>query len=992
MNRRLLQWIPFAVVMSWLLTFGVSRLEAQRDAAIAYGMTVEQVRARFGEPTTVRETGDWLYFYYGDPCDSKCEPADLVIFHHGLVAAATVMSANRRVEDRQVEVPPGADTLARPGSPRATTPVTKPSVYSTELNTARRVVVAARVAGRSITVDGRLDETEWRRTEPATGFVQYSPSAGAPASERSEARVLLDGDALLVAIRMYDQHPDSIVGRLGRRDERVVSDWITVLIDSYHDRRTAFAFAVNPRGVKIDALISDDVSSNSNWDAVWDATARVDSAGWTAEFRIPLSQLRFSRCDSQVCAWGINFRRYIARREETSDWSPIPRTSSRLVSAFGELRGVDNLDPPVRVSVRPYSVLRLSQAPGDARNPFYRKNAFTASAGADLTYGLGSAFTLDATFNPDFGQVEADASSVNLTAYETFFPEKRPFFQEGADIFRFNAAGAQLFYSRRIGRSPQRLLGLPDGYFVDAPSASTVLGAAKLSGRTTGGWSLGALAAVTGEENARVADPLGKESTTRVEPLTATLVSRVKRESADGRNGAGFMVTALRRALDDGDGLGFLRTWAYSGGVDLRHRFYKDLYELSGSLLGSAIGGTPLSIARVQLGPGHYFQRPDATYLHYDSTQLSLAGYAGSLSLNRISGAHFTWGVSGSAISPGFEVNDVGFQKEADRLTASAYTNYYAYTPGRLLRSVNFGLNQYSTWSFGRERIATGIGGNLDVQFVNYWGFSLGTSRAFSSLSMDALRGGPAIERAGSTDAWLSVYSGSAGALGVSVYGNVGAEDNTGGHSSGGGASLDLRPAPQLSFSLGPYFSRYVDAWQYVDAQRVSGTTRYFFARLDQRSVSLTGRMNLALAPTLSLQVYSSPFVSSGEYSSFKTVRDFRARAFNDRFHTFSGSEIVYVPLEHSYGIDLDGDGERDLSLWNPDFSVSALNTNVVLRWEYRPGSMLYAAWSLGRSGYRDNGLFQPGRELRGLFGVAADPAFPRTNAFLVKMSYRLGR
>ncbi|MBI4408091.1 MAG: carbohydrate binding family 9 domain-containing protein, partial [Gemmatimonadetes bacterium] len=477
----------------------------------------------------------------------------------------------------------------------AATPAPAAESASANLKAGRpapRRMMAVRAAAPPV-IDARIDEAVWAQAQVASDFTTLEPKPGEAASEQTEVRVLYDDDAIYVAARLFDRTPDSIVARLARRDNDVYSEWFYVGLDSYNDRRTAFIFAVNPRGVKLDSFMSEDGQrEDGGWDPVWDVAADVDALGWTAEMRIPLSQLRFSASADQGAeerVWGITFARRIARTQEFAFWSPLLPDAPGVVSQFGYLEGLRGLRAPRRLEALPYSVARVTRAPGEAGNPFYDRTEPYASVGADVKYGLTSDLTLSATVNPDFGQVEADPSVVNLSAYETFFSERRPFFVEGSDIFRFgiepgDGGSQQLFYSRRIGRAPQRSVELDDGH-VDAPEGTTILGAAKVSGKTRGGWSIGVLEALTGAEYARTSDARGRRGSALVEPLTNYAMLRAKKDFRAGESTVGAIVTGTHRKLDD-DALDFLRSAAYAGGVDFRHRFGRGNYEVRGYMLG----------------------------------------------------------------------------------------------------------------------------------------------------------------------------------------------------------------------------------------------------------------------------------------------------------------------------------------------------------------------------------------------------------------------
>ncbi len=880
-----------------------------------------------------------------------------------------------------------SERLAAQPAPAAARPAPK--------RNAPREMTAERIPAHASApvIDGRLDDAVWADARVADAFTQIQPDPGAAATLRTEVRIAYDADAIYVAARMYDPHPDSIAAQLTRRDEVGYSGQFLVAFDSYHDHRTGYAFALTPSGVKQDVFLYDDTKSDVSWDAVWDGAARVDSLGWTAEFRIPLSQLRFNlkeRGEDGKLVWGVDFKRTIARYNEQAVWAPIPREVDRVVSLFGELHGLSGLASPRRLEVVPYSVARLTRAPADPGDPFHSANDLSTTAGADVKYGLGPDLTLTATVNPDFGQVEADPSVVNLSAYETFFPEKRPFFVEGADIFRFgigfgdgSMGNEQLFYSRRIGRSPQG--PVPDSAaFSSMPSSTTILGAAKLSGKTASGWSVGVLDAVTGQENARTAGPQGgRLGRIPVEPLTNYGVARLIRTSSDGQSAVGGVFTATNRRLDD-PSLDFLRSAAYSGGANVRHRWGGGNYEVTGWLLGSEVLGSDSAIAQTQRSSTHYYQRPDAGYLHYDPTRTSLAGWAADLSVARTGGGHWSGGFIGNVRSPGFEVNDLGYQQNADLVISGLYGSYSEYRPGPLLRDWRVNASAFGGWNFGGDPLDRELNVNGHFTLLSNWGGGLGVNRNMARIETGALRGGPSIQAPGRTSLNAWVYSDDRNPVSVSLSGWLNREDGTGGRSGGLSPNISVRPSGNVQLSLGPSIDWNRDAWQYVAEADTPGGARYVFGSLRQTTVSLTTRLNYTFSPTLSLQLYAQPFVSAGRYSRFRQIVDPRAAAFSDRFHTYAPSEIHYDPGAESYTVD-PGAGARAFSFDQPDFGVRELRSNAVLRWEYRPGSTLFIVWSQGRSIDDSDGSFRFSHDARALFSA------PGTNVLLVKFSYWLG-
>jgi hypothetical protein len=828
-------------------------------------------------------------------------------------------------------------------------------------------------------LDGRLDEAVWDAAPVAADFVQSRPDPGAPASQPTEVRVLYDDDALYLGARLHDVHPDSVVAQLVRRDEEGYSDWFEVGIDGHHDRRTAFVFAVNPRGVKRDLRVDGEDGMDPGWDAVWDAAVRVDSLGWIAEIRIPLSQLRFS-AEPGEAVWGINFARRIARRDELARWSPTPPDAAGIVSRYGELHGLDRLRPARRIEIQPYSVGRLTRAPVEPGDPFHTPTALDASLGLDLRYGLTSGLTLTATVNPDFGQVEADPSEVNLSAFESYYEEKRPFFTEGADLF---GGWPRLFYSRRIGRAPQG--GLPgEAEFSVRPEASTILGAMKLTGRTAGGWSLGLMEAVTTREVSRYVDASGRRGAVPVEPLTYYSVARVSRDFRGGGSSAGAMLTATNRRLEEGDGLDFLRSAAYTGSLDGRHRFGGGDFQATGALLGSFLLGSPRALERVQTMAGHYFQRPDAGHLRFDSTRTSLAGHAARVALEKIGGGHWRWGLRGHAYSPGFEINDLGFGSSADEVGGSFSVEYRQFRPGRLFR--RWDLSSFflaeSTW--GGEWTTAVLDVTGSAQLHNQWSAYGWIQRDFATLDTDALRGGPALVVPRQTSGYLSVRSDPRKPLSLRLGGYASAEDGTDGGSLRLSSTASLRASPRAELSLGPEVAWNRSPWQWVGRGEARGRGVYLSGHLQQVTTALTARLNYTFSPTVSLQLYAQPFLSAGDFTQFQRVEDPRAERFSERFRPL-GSALSRDPETGRYRADLNGDGTGDLSFGDPDFNFKQLRSNAVLRWEYRPGSTLFLVWSQGRTDATGVGEVDPRHDLGRLL------AAPGTHVLLVKLTYWLG-
>jgi hypothetical protein len=866
-----------------------------------------------------------------------------------------------------------------PAHPEGDDPDTKPDP---EPYTA----LASRAAPGTPNIDGHLDDAAWALAQIITDFTQRDPDEGLPATERTEARVLYDDGAIYIGIRAYDSEPDKIVGQLTRRDQHSPSDWLVVSIDSHHDRRTAFEFRVNPSGVERDAFRYDDRNMDNSWNAVWDVSTSVDEEGWTAEFRIPLSQLRFSPAPEQV--WGFNITRIIQRKNETDLWKPIAKDAPGWVSEYGDLAGLQGIEPKRRLELLPYMVTQQALTPAVDGNPFETGSAFYGNVGADIRFGLTSSLTLAATINPDFGQVEADPSVVNLSAFESFFSERRPFFMEGADIFRVGVSafsGAeQLFYSRRIGRRPQGSAD-PRGGFVEYPLNTTIIGAGKVSGKSANGWSIGVLGAVTGEEKATVIDSEGNRHRDVVEPLTNYSAARVQKEFDGGQRALGVMFTGVNRNLPAT--MGYLRSSAYSGGIDGRTRFADGNWEVRGQLLGSHVRGTPEAIANTQLSSARYFLRPDADHLTFDDSRTSLTGTSGQLSLSKIGGEHWRGEVNGEWVSPGFEINDLGFLRSSDVIRNSLWVQYREDQPGKVFRRWNINYNLWNMMTFGNERTATGTNINGSFSLLSYWGGFGGVNYELPALNIRVLRGGPAMKGPESWNAFGGFFTDNRKPVVLEVGGHLW-QDVVRSYSRGVWLDVTYRPVTNIRLSLGPQFNAFHDDWQYVTTQDVEGTDRFVLGVLDQKTVSLTTRLEVTFTPDMSLQLYAQPFVSAGKYTAFSEVTDPVASEYDDRFDPFESDRLSYEESPDpggepgTYHVDLNRDGATDMSFSDPNFSFKELRSTLVFRWEYLRGSTFFFVWSQNRSAFDFTGDFNPRNDFNRLLDSSGN------NIFSIKINY----
>lgn len=843
-------------------------------------------------------------------------------------------------------------------------------------------------------IDGRLTEEEWTHAAVVSSFTQQDPDEGKPATERTEVRVLYDDDAVYVGLRLFDSDAAQIGGRLSPRDGDADADRVTIYLDPMHDHLTGASFRVSASNVQKDTIVFNDSWQDSTWDAVWESGVSVDEGGWSAEMRIPLSQLRFPSVQRQ--SWGFNVERFIRRKNETAWLRLVPKNETGLASRMPHLTGLDGLQPKSHLELLPYTAVRAEFIASESSgNPFNDGSRGFVAGGLDLKWGLTSNLTLNATINPDFGQVEVDPAVVNLTAFETFFQEKRPFFLEGAQIFTnfgqggsnnfwgFNTSDPSIFYSRRIGRSPQLSAS---GDFTDEPSATTILGAAKLTGKTSHGWSLGFLEAVTGSETARTQSNLGRRRV-EVEPLTNYSVLRAQRELGS-RGGAGFMSTAVVRRLDTPELSDKLVNRAYVFGVDGYFFFDKAReWVVTGKLSGSRVQGSPAAVERLQRAAQRYYQRPDAPHLALDVHRTSLNGFSGRINLNRNSGL---WQLNAAlwGVSPGFESNDLGFHGTGDRAGAHTVVQWRDVTPDRVTRSKNVWLAKWWTWNFNRELQGDGWQTNGFMTFQNYWSLSAGAGLRRQVLDDRLTRGGPSATAPGGGFWNANLSTDSRQWFSVQANGNHN-WTSAGGWNNNASVTVSLKPSSRIVLSTGPQWTTSKTIAQYVTsvsddsaAQTYGG--RYLFGALDQKQLTMTTRVSVIFTPQLSLQVFAQPLLAAGDYTHFKDLA--RPRTFE--FNEYDAARLSFNAIDKSYTVDPDGTegAAPSFTFDDPDFNLKSIRVNAVFRWELKPGSTIYAVWTRLQEDSENSGRFTLGRDTRAMFAAPGD------DVLLIKMAYWLGR
>ncbi|MEP6591410.1 MAG: DUF5916 domain-containing protein [Gemmatimonadota bacterium] len=853
-------------------------------------------------------------------------------------------------------------------------------------------VAAAKLIG-SVHLDGHLDEAAWAAATPVELTTQSDPDEGKSSTERTEIRILIGSDAIYIGARMYDRDASKIISRLGRRDDLVESDGFGIQLDARHDHLTAFEFDVFPAGNKIDAAIGSDGHSDDSWDPVWQVATSVDDKGWTAEIRIPLSQLRFNRA---LDTWGIQLTRRIQRRQEEDVLAFTPRSEVGGVSHYGHLTGMGGLPRPRRIEVTPYAAGTAQFDRTPPGNPFRDGSDFSRNAGADLRLGLGSDLTLDATINPDFGQVEVDPAVVNLSAFETIYPEKRSFFVEGADLFSFgqlhtfnNFRTPNPFFSRRIGRSPQGFIADPDVTASDVPSRTAIAAALKLTGKLKGGWSVALLDAVTPEERARYVTALdGPILRAAVEPLTNYFAGRVRREFQAGNTAIGGLVTAVDRSTDDPVLAGLLRSSAYLGGIDFTHFWGNRNWVLDASFAASRLEGSAEAIARTQRASARYLQRPDAPDLGYDPTRTTLRGHATQLAITKAGGGHWGGNVALQETSPGYETNDFGLTNTVGRRGFATDLHYYESKPGRLLRQWTVGVLSGNDWNYTGDHTTSYVGSIQNFTFLNFWRLNTNIFHNLPSFDDQFTRGGPIAKLPSRTNVNLFLQTSSRHALTGGVEGSLN-WNPAGGYGRTLGLNLTLQSASNMTVSFQPSFSRFHNVSQYV--RRVddnAGLTPYgrrdVFATLDQRELALDTRLNWTLSPKFSVQLFVQPLISTGAFTDYK---EFGARGtFDFEVYGRDRGTIARDPATSRYTIDPDGAGAATpFMVGDPDFNFRSLRGNAVIRWEYRPGSTIFLVWQQSREGSENYGDFSFRRDFNAIFHR------PATNVFAVKATYWLG-
>ncbi len=872
-----------------------------------------------------------------------------------------------------------------------------------ELENTSKKIIAVR-SNEKIIIDGVLSESIWKR-QGFSELLQFDPNQGKLPSLKTEIWIAYDDEAIYYAAKHYDPNPDSILARLVRRDYiwSDPSDGSLLYLDSYNDKRTGYYFYVNAAGSVADGLLGNDSKwpSDLSWDAVWEGASHINSDGWSVEMKIPFSQLRFNEGKNQV--WGINIERYIARNYETDNIVYTPRNQSRFVSRFPELIGIEGITPKTRLELLPYSTGRAEYVGGEPNNPFNPGNKYLYGLGLDIRVGLGNSLTMNGTINPDFGQVEVDPAVVNLTDVETSYEEKRPFFTEGVNIYRFgmggiennlfgfnnnnsnNWPGVNIFYSRRIGRAPQA--SLPAYDYADIPKGIHILGAVKVSGKIFDDWKFGTIQSLTKREFADI-DLNGQQTSIEVEPSTYYGVFRMQKDFNGGLQGLGLLSTFTNRFFNDSNLKNNINKNALVSGVD--GWIFLDnekTYVFSGWIALSSVSGDKNRMTSLQKNAGHYFQRPDITYISVDSSATSMTGYAGRLTLNKNRG-DFRISAALGWLSPKFEVNDLGYGSYSDVINLHVSSIYSFSKPTDFYQYAGINAAAFANFDFGGNKTSQGyvLGGYFFLTNLSNGNFSFTYNP--ETYNSRRTRGGPLTLNPLNRSLSLMLFGNSSAMLvpSLRLFTNSGDNANTQNIT----LNIELKVTPTLTIQVGPniakenYYAQWINSFTDKSATETF-YKRYVFAHLEQKTFAADIRADWIISPTLSFQVYLQPLIVSGKYSDFKALQ--KPKTFDFLKYGENGSTITktlsFTGDVSSYTVDADGTGPAEaFQISNPNFNYFSLRGSAVFRWEYLPGSTLFFVWTQTRQDNETTSEFSFQRSMDSLFDVKPD------NIFIVKLTY----
>ena len=830
-------------------------------------------------------------------------------------------------------------------------------------------------------IDGILTDASWDIVDWTGDYIENLPEENTEPIEQTKFKIVYDKEFIYFGFRCYDKDPKGIVKRLSRRDG-FEGDWIEINISSHYDKLTAFSFAASVAGVKSDGFISDNGKTwEGNWNPIWYLKTNIDNEGWTAEIKIPLSQLKFSDAPEQI--WGLQSTRRYFRTEERSLWQRIPLDAPGWVSEFGELHGLIALSPQRQIEIQPFVLSKLETYPREDGNPFKKGRDFNLNGGLDAKIAITNDLTLNLTVNPDFGQVEADPAAIVLDGFQIFYDERRPFFVENKNIFNYTFADDQdnLFYSRRIGRKPYGRFNISNGSFVSVPNNTNILGAAKFSGKTKNGWSIGILESVTDSEYAKIQEN-GQAGKELVEPLTNYFVGRAQKDFNNRNSYIGAIFTATNRNLE-ADFLNFMHKSAYTVGVDFMHNWNNRKYYFKGNFIASRVNGSEEAITATQKSISHLFQRTDAGHLTVNSSRTSLAGTGGKFETGKASVGN--WRYRGGIIwrSPELELNDIGFLRQADEIKQYVFLSYETLKPVGIFRKITTNLEQLANFDFEGNYNKMQYTLSSDIVLKNNWNFIFSAIYKPVNYSNSILQGGPRFRYSEDFFKSVSIISDSRKKLryNVNIYDNKGKNDSF--SYSELNLALVYQPINAFMFSVNPALSLNKNKLQYINQTHFNIIPRYITANLVQHTLSTSIRLDYNINPNLTIQYYGQPFISRVKYNHFSRVINPTASYYGDRVSLYNHNQIHFNKTENKYEIDEDMNDQIDYSIQNPDFSFVQFRSNLVARWEYIPGSEIFLVWSQGivANGNPNESLIS---ELNSQI-LGKKPA----NTFLIKITYR---
>ena len=828
------------------------------------------------------------------------------------------------------------------------------------------------------TIDGVLDDECWLNTGSWSGnFVQQRPNEGQPATEDTHVKILYDDHNLYVAFICYDSEPDKINRWLAPRDQ-VSGDAAAIIFDSYNDRQTGFAFGLTAGGTKVDFLCFNNQNDDYTWNAVWEGKVSHDAKGWYAEFKIPLSQLRYANTEGEQ-EWGFTATRRIDRKAEQSFVHLIPQQNSGFVFNLSRLTGISGLTKSRRIELMPYTTVRYKLSEKEEGNPYSKASEWKIGPGLDGKVGLSSNFTLDFSINPDFGQVEADPSTINLTAFEMYYEEKRPFFLEGKNIF--NNMGEAIFYTRRIG---SRTLWRPEdqeGRYISEPQETAIISAVKLSGKSKNGLAVGIVNSLTAKGNTKIND-LGHEYSMTAQPFTSYSVARLQQDFKQGNTILGAFFTSTNRALNEDHLKGFIRN-AYAGAVDWEQYFLKRNYFIKGIAQYSYVEGDREAITKLQESPVHFYQREGVTHLGVDSSRTNLTGNAGRIILGKrgqnakiISEQRLYWA------TPGFDINDLGYIRKSDYKGINGFVGYSETKPTRMFN--RYFLDMYYVYEkdYSNKPVFGRIASELEFVFKNNYFLYTCVGYDPKLIETSMLRGGPpvdfdtrwitdlVVETDGSKRVSSRLYHGMV--LGDIQYSQV------------ANATINYRPVPNLNLSARveyAYGDRQLEYVAKTELDNNNSQSIYLMGAIKQKTIGLTTRIDYIITPELSIQFYGNPFISMGKYTDFKRATNTMDKIYENRFHLLRQDELSYNASKNTYSVSETATG-YGYTFDNPDFSFREFRSNLVVRWEYKPNSILYLVWAQGRSGRISEYVSSLSQNTKALFN------YHPGNVFMIKLNY----